>query len=171
MYLFITLAVVLLAILFVVSGTKKGEKKRLTNNKNAANAAKEADDFAPRLLFTDSEAKFFHVLEAAVPADCMVWGKLGLWAVVNSKNAWGKIAQKQLDYVIVKNDACPQVVCAVELDDASHSRRSAQARDAEKNEILNQAGIPLVRVKVQNSYNVDELREMIYQCCCNLGKF
>ena len=114
-------------------------------------------DFSRRLLFTESEAKFYHALRSLLPSGFEVWGKLGLWAVVSSKTSWGKIAQKQIDFVIVKMGPLPDAVLVIELDDYSHRRKSAQKRDAEKDAILEQAGLPILRVPVANVYETEDL--------------
>lgn len=118
-------------------------------------------DFSRRLLFTESEAKFYYVLRGVLPPGFEVWGKLGLWAVVFSKTSWCKISQKQIDFVIVKLSPLPDAVLVVELDDYSHLRKSAQKRDAEKDAILERAGLPVLRVPVASVYDLDDLRNRI----------
>ncbi|MEM1098698.1 MAG: DUF2726 domain-containing protein [Planctomycetota bacterium] len=41
----------------------------------------------------------------------------------------------------------------IELDDASHDRESAQARDAVKDRALDAAGLPPLRVPARRSYD------------------
>lgn len=118
-------------------------------------------DYSRRILFTETESRFFHVLRQAVPEQFDVWGKLGLWSIVFSKKNWAKIAQKQLDFVIVRKGAIPDAVFVVELDDYTHRRASVSKRDLEKDAILKSAGIPILRVEVSKEYDLNDLRNKI----------
>ncbi|TWT86779.1 hypothetical protein Mal64_36090 [Pseudobythopirellula maris] len=46
---------------------------------------------------------------------------------------------------------------AIELDDASHRRKSRMERDAFVDSVFEQIGIPLVHIKAARSYDVREL--------------
>ena len=151
--LIISLSVVAVAVLltFILKEkTKPLEQSRVLN-----------EDFSKRLLFTESEVKFYYVLRGLLPPGFEVWGKLGLWAVVSSKTSWAKISQKQMDFVIVKLGPLPDAVLVVELDDYSHRRKSAAKRDAEKDAILERVGLPVLRVPVASVYDVEDLRNKI----------
>ncbi|MDO4628579.1 MAG: DUF2726 domain-containing protein [Planctomycetia bacterium] len=145
---FIALVVLAVVLVFVQSAKKQGRKV----TENAVKVADSSGDlvFSQRLLFTKNENEFFNYLRSFVPEGYEVWGKLGLWAVVHcaDKRGWAKISQKQLDFVIVSVGPVPSAVLVIELDDASHKRKTAQARDAEKDKILVDAGIPVLRFPV-----------------------
>lgn len=124
----------------------------LKDQKKTENQSKAlSDDFSRRRLFTESEAKFYPVLRGVLPPGFEAWGKLGLWAVVSSKTSWGKIAQKQIDFAIVKIGPLPGMVLVIELDDYTHRRKSAQKRDAEKDAILKRVGLPILRIPVASA--------------------
>ena len=150
--IFVVLVVVLVVLALLLKDKKRPEVQT---------RASSGEDFSRRLLFTESEAKFYHVLRGILPPGFEVWGKLGLWAVVSSKTSWGKIAQKQIDFAIVKIGPLPDVVLVIELDDYTHRRKSAQKRDADKDAILEQAGLPILRVPVASVYNAEDLRNKI----------
>lgn len=71
--------------------------------------------------------------------------------------AFNRMSQKHLDFVL----CCPHdaaIVCAVELDDASHRRADRRARDAFLDAALSAAQVPLVRVAAARSYNPADLK-------------
>ena len=63
-----------------------------------------------------------------------------------------RIAQKSIDYLVCLKDFT--VVAAVELDDGSH----VAARDRRRDELLQSAGIAILRAHVRNLPSVDEIR-------------
>lgn len=95
---------------------------------------------------------------AAAPKEYQVHCKVGLWGLVENLNRedWPKIAQKQLDFVLYDPER-NLVVLVIELDDASHCNLDAQKRDAAKNAILAEAGIPVLRVRAASRYDVSAL--------------
>lgn len=49
----------------------------------------------------------------------------------------------------------------IELDDASHQRRSARQRDRAKDDILQGAGVTVLRIKAQRAYDLKELEQQL----------
>jgi Protein of unknown function (DUF2726) len=65
------------------------------------------------------------------------------------RQSWhNRISQLSADFLILNPDT--SVVAAVELDDASHLRRSRQDADARKGYALQSAGVPLIRWHVKS---------------------
>ena len=64
-----------------------------------------------------------------------------------------------LDFVLCDNTSNP--ICAIELDDKSHLRESAKTRDMKKDKALNAAGIPIVRIKVEDMPTVAQLPKVL----------
>ncbi|MGR5318484.1 DUF2726 domain-containing protein, partial [Vibrio mediterranei] len=62
-----------------------------------------------------------------------------------------KVTSKHVDVVIVAAKTS-EIVCAIELDDASHRTKRAKLQDSEKNYALDAAGIPLYRIKPRANY-------------------
>lgn len=54
--------------------------------------------------------------------------------------------------------ATTTILAAVELDDSSHQRGSRIARDQFVDSVLDTTGIPLLRFKVQHTYNIETVR-------------
>lgn len=127
-------------------------------------------------LMTDRETHFFHGLLRDVDA--------GRWylcpqvrvadivqissAVRPRSKTWWKlfnlVSRWHCDVVIVDR-ATLDVVAAVELDDRSHLKSSRRRRNILLNEVMRQAGIPLLR-----GYDREELQEQILRFLASRDK-
>jgi hypothetical protein len=52
----------------------------------------------------------------------------------------------------------------IELDDALHQRLDRQERDAFVEEVFSTAKLPLIRVRAQRAYSVEQLRALLAPC-------
>lgn len=120
-------------------------------------------------LFAESCGVFFFRVLQAVAAErgevvcCKVnLGDLLYIAKGTEKpQTWrNKIDRKHADFVLCEAETM-KPVAVVELDDASHGSDKAKARDAEKDRALGAAGLPLVRVRARQSYELAALREQL----------
>lgn len=68
-----------------------------------------------------------------------------------------RVWAKHLDFVICHGETL-ELLAAIELDDASHDRPERQERDAFLDDLLDDVGLPLVRVKVMRRYDAAGLR-------------
>ncbi|MDO4551771.1 MAG: DUF2726 domain-containing protein [Planctomycetia bacterium] len=111
------------------------------------------------------ENLFYQSLIQAVPKGFYLFPKLGLWAIVrnNESSGWPKISQKHLDFVITNKDFQPVLV--IELDDKSHKSYGSTKRDETKNQILESAKIPILRVGVKKGYAVKDLEDLVLPFC------
>jgi len=111
------------------------------------------DDFLSR-----AEASFFHVLRAAVAADCLIFSKVRLADLVfpprqeGQFGAWQRINRKHVDFVLCEPRTLRPLV-ALELDDRSHRRPDRLERDAFVDRVFADAGLPLVHVPARRSYD------------------
>lgn len=133
------------------------QNKRRTTTSTAGSYS-----YSKRDLLSPGESIFYNALRQALSEDYLIWPKMGLWAVIrnNERGGWQKISQKHLDFVIVRK-ADLKALAAVELDDSSHNREAAIKRDADKNFILESAGMPLLRIVARRNYNLQELKEAL----------
>jgi len=115
-------------------------------------------------LMSESEIRFFRVLQMAAPND-LVFPQVGMSAVVRPSYAgadrrflpaFRSISQKRIDFVVCNRDSL-EVRCLVELDDRSHDARRDELRDA----ITAKAGYRTVRVRTARRYDVDGLRRRV----------
>lgn len=70
----------------------------------------------------------------------------------------GQIKSRHVDYLIVDDDLKP--IFAIELDDKSHNRRSAQEVDKFKDELFKKINIPLYRVPADEFFWKLELEKI-----------
>ena len=160
----IVLVVVALIILAVVALALKA---KLAGGEESAGPGN-VYELRPAIL-TKAERSFFGALEQACPEGVGLLAKVRLGDLFQprkglARSEWTKasnrINNKHVDFLLVRaSDFVP--VVGVELDDKSHARRDRQWRDEFVNEVFRSAGLPLLHVPAQASYNVAELRAAV----------
>jgi hypothetical protein len=117
-------------------------------------------------LFSAAERYFLGVLDQAVGPDHRVFGKVRIADLAAVKPGMGRharqgalnrIAYKHFDFVVCR---CSDfsVVCAVELNDQSHSSPRAQARDTLVGNVCRTIRLPLLTVPAKSSYSLQDVR-------------
>ena len=148
--LIILLLVVALLLKFSMPNKRsKGSKNDWKRREGEDDASIGSYTYSRKPALTPTERDFFIKLYAAAKTHYWVFAKVSLHDVVknNEYAGWSKIAQKHVDFVLCDpRDA--SVVLAIELDDWTHNKSNAQKRDAQKDDVLESAGVPLLRVKV-----------------------
>ena len=122
--------------------------------------------FLRKSLFTPAERSFLGVLDASLPPGVRVYGKVRLEDIIGVKKGLGRseyqaaknrINRKHVDFLLVRtSDLAP--VAGLELDDASHEEEERQQRDSFVDAAFASAGLPLLHVAAQKSYNSNELK-------------
>lgn len=119
-------------------------------------------------LMTYVENKCYHALVQAVGETCYVFPQVHLSAIIDHKvegqswkGAFSHINQKSVDFVLCdKRYLSPKL--AIELDDRTHERPDRIDRDGEVERVLEQAGLPLLRLENNGKvFNVPELAQKI----------
>lgn len=154
----ILIAVVVLIVLFAIVALKC---------KRDASAGTIGFPYHPtKTLFSPAERSFLSVLDQAVGSDYRVFGKVRVADVATVKpglsnsarqGALNRIAQKHFDFIVC-NVSDLGIVCAVELNDSSHSSQRAQARDELLAKVCQVINLPLLQVPAKQSYALQELR-------------
>lgn len=120
-------------------------------------------------LFTPAERVFHEHLAMAVGDRYEIFGKVRLADVIEPRegldkserqSALNRITSKHLDFVLAIPGSMI-IVCAIELDDASHQRRDRVARDDFVDGALSYADVPLIRFEVQPMYSVEEISDSV----------
>lgn len=120
-------------------------------------------------LFTPAERSFLGVLQQAVGEDAQVFGKVRVADVITPakglprsdwQRAFNRIAAKHFDFIVCTSDDL-SVVCALELNDASHQSKKRQQRDSFLEAVCSAAGIPLVQVEAKSGYVVPDIRALL----------
>jgi hypothetical protein len=106
-------------------------------------------------LFSRDERRFYEALVQATGGRFVVFAQMRLIDLVEVPRGvpgcpywFGKVRHKHVDFVLC-DPATAAPVLAIELDGASHESNVQRQRDAEKDAVLRQAGLPLLRVGTQ----------------------
>ena len=174
---------ILIVLCFVLSSLKP--KKQVSKDKNAetpenitrpspstpVEADAETPGYISRVsLLTPSEADAFGYLCQHIADSAHICPKVRIADILkvaptNDRSAWGrafgKIAQKHIDFVIMNHVG--DILFAIEVDDSSHRRPDRQKRDAFVNDAFKQAGVPLIRVQSRQLPRSDELTRAIME--------
>lgn len=119
-----------------------------------------------RPLLSAAERSFLGVLDQAVGPEYRVFAKVRIADVAAVKpgmtrgarqGALNRIASKHFDFVICRASDLA-IVCAVELDDASHGTPRAKTRDQFVAEVCRTIGLPLLSVAASATYVLHEVR-------------
>jgi len=119
-----------------------------------------------KALFSPAERSFLGVLDQATGPEHRVFGKVRVADIAAVKTglsnsarqgALNRVAAKHFDFVVCRaNDLA--VLCAVELNDKSHSGQRAQARDELLAKVCQTINLPLLTVSAKPAYSPQELR-------------
>jgi len=120
-------------------------------------------------LFSPAERSFLGVLNQVIGDDAEIFGKVRVADVIKPvkgmnrskwQTAFNKISAKHFDYILCdKYDL--SVLCVIELNDSSHNSKKRIARDQFLEGACAAAELPLIQIKAQESYNIDEIRLII----------
>lgn len=112
------------------------------------------------VLFSPAERSFLGVLDLAVGSDFRVFGKVRVADVLAPQGglsktelqvALNKINRKHFDFVLCRSDDLT-VLCAIELNDASHQQKHRQERDELLADVCRSAGLPLIMFDARHAY-------------------
>jgi hypothetical protein len=114
-----------------------------------------------------AEINFFRTLQNAVREDWVILSMVRLTDVIKVRpktrqhQIWqSRIFGKHIDFVICDWETM-EVKLAIELDDPAKRRSDLRARNRFVNTALTAAGLPLMRVKVEEKYETSVLRKDI----------
>ena len=114
-------------------------------------------------FLTRAEHECFNSIVEAAGTDYYVFAQVHLPTLLDNKvvgqnwrGAFRHISEKSVDFVVCdRKYLSPKL--AVELDDKTHERADRQERDKEVERILQDAGVPLLRLENHGSFNSNEL--------------
>ncbi|MDW7671915.1 MAG: DUF2726 domain-containing protein [Bacillota bacterium] len=115
-------------------------------------------------VLTDAEKSFYHTLKLFVGERAVICPKIGLKDIFFiSKEAgsehmkyFGKIAQKHVDFVLCETVSM-KPLCAIELDDISHTSKKSYERDQFIEKLYKDAGLELIRLSSKSGYTANEI--------------
>lgn len=119
------------------------------------------------LIMSHSEFEFFKILLAALQNRYDVFPQIHLDAILDNKikgqswfGAFRHINEKSVDFLLCDKKSGKPIL-AIELDDRSHEREDRIVRDREVERMLNNVGLPLLRVKNNHLFSTEEVTKMI----------
>ena len=125
---------------------------------------------AKQFFFSNAEASFYHFLKRLLQENPLIFPHVTLRDLVSVSGVpksefykyHNQIDRKQVDFLLVNtNDLKPLLV--IELDDSTNQRQDRVERDRFVEKVLAVAQIPIVRIPVRNSYDANEISDMIKQ--------
>lgn len=118
-----------------------------------------------KYVFSAAERSFYEVLRRLV-RNHTVFAKVRLCDLVyvtQRGRGWQKyfnqISRKHLDFIVCDQDLVP--VLAIELDDSSHEAEDRRDRDEFVDEVMAAAAFPLLHLRAQRGYVLEELRQQL----------
>ncbi|MGO8670790.1 MAG: DUF2726 domain-containing protein [Capsulimonadaceae bacterium] len=116
-------------------------------------------------VLSKAEYSFFVVLRQVVPPDVLVLVKVRLAEVLGVKRGpqyirhFRKISQKQIDFLLCDRQTRPILV--IELNEVSHLNNKRAERDDFLDTALQVAGLPILRVASQKTYQLNDVRDAV----------
>jgi very-short-patch-repair endonuclease len=158
-FLFLAIAVVILAVLgFVAVFAKK-----LFGGAPSGKLPYERI----RSLLTPAERSFFEVLRGITGEEILVFVKVRMEDLLylpkgtpERQSYINRVRSKHVDFVLCDREKISPIL-VIELNDRSHESQSRQDRDAFLQNAFDAAGIPILWVTAQASYNPRQLAEQI----------
>ncbi len=150
------IVVVVSGVLFWTVWEKANKRSAKKDSKKALSPVGKRLFYSRVYLLTECERAFAQVLQSVVPSKHRISFKPRLADVVSCSESdfrqhGYQIASKHLDFVVT--DSSSKLLCAIELDDASHLSESSRQADEFKDEVLASCGIPLIRVRAARQYD------------------
>lgn len=121
-------------------------------------------------LLSPAERSFLGVLEQSVGSNFRIFAQVRLADLLAVRKgtdksirttAQNRINAKHADFVLCNKETL-EIICAVELDDASHQKENRKARDNFLEEACRSAGLPLARFPAKASYAIQDVKTSIF---------
>jgi hypothetical protein len=147
-----------LPLLLRIIKSKKGSESEFMEEED------EPLPYVRKNIMTPTELKLYGRLVSAFP-NHLLFSQVQLSQVIKAPPSekslkwFSTISQMSLDFVIGDKSSNP--LCVIELDDKTHLRESAKTRDAKKDKALGAAGIPIIRIKVDEMPTVAQLPKLL----------
>jgi len=163
-----TLLILLALLIFMVLVWWLRETKGAGQGKNHEAGIPAGVSVRGRPLMTKAKAALYNLMRLAVQEQYLVFAQVPVWCLVDvraqdhraRREFLNKISFNRVDFVLV-HPGTLAVAKVVELDDQSQTSSQRQVRDRLIDALFNEAGITLVRLKVQQSYTVSALAALL----------
>lgn len=121
------------------------------------------------VLFTPAERSFLGVLNQAAGDNAQIFGKVRVADIIapskgmsrsDWQRAFNKISSKHFDFLLCDKSKL-SVLCAIELNDDSHSAKKRKNRDEFLSGVCKAANVPLIQFPAKAAYNIFEVQKVI----------
>ena len=115
-------------------------------------------------IFTETEKNFYKILKLITDdLNLNILSKVRLADIIYTENKnykyFNKIKAKHIDFVLIDEEG--NIKLLIELDDKTHNNYDRKQRDKFINEIFENEKIKLLRIPVQYTYNLQEIKQKI----------
>lgn len=112
-------------------------------------------------LISKTEQAFFDALKANIPENYHVFPQINLAAFIckTDKSLYQNELFRNVDFLITNNDYAPKI--AVEINDKSHTDKKRRERDERVQKILEEAGIPIIKLWTSYGVNPEYIKNKI----------
>lgn len=120
-------------------------------------------------LLTPAELSFKHTLKIAVSDKYEINSKVRLADLISvhksqsksqRQKSFNQIKAKHIDFVLVDTKTS-EILCAIELDDSTHTKADRKSRDSFLDAALKSAKLPLFRFSTKQAYQSKEIWDAI----------
>lgn len=158
---------VVLVSIGIIALLLKKDALRLWSGNSAAKSG-ETIPVVRRPILTPNEMAFFHTLQRAVGEQYVIFPQVSLATFVEARadtpsaqtSFMNQIDRKRVDFALVDPQDL-QLHLAIEVDDRTHKSEHRRRRDGLVEDVLQRAGINLVRIPAGRSYDVATLRRQL----------
>lgn len=154
-------------IAYIFKGIGKIKQAEDSNENNSQIKKSQYKYYAKSYVMTSRENECFKILNEIFSSKWFVVPQVHLSALLdyrvkgqNWNAAFRHINGKSVDFVLIGKESY-KVICAIELDDSTHSKPDRIERDVEIERMFKEAGIPLARISKFESMTKPELAKAI----------
>ena len=157
----IVVALIICLIIIVVLKKKTNKRSQNISKSKSVENLKLVDNYCSEI-----EMKFLEALHKAMPRELIAFPYVGVDNVVcpkNDKNNYNKILSKYIDVCIFYRRTM-QPVLAIDLFNSNPIKQALKKMDSDVYEALKLVNIPIVEIKLVDEYDINILRNNIFDC-------
>ncbi len=159
--------IMLIGIAYIFKGIGKIKQTEDSNDNNNQIKKSQYRYYAKSYVMTSRENDCFKILNEIFSSKWFVVPQVHLSALLdyrvkgqNWNAAFRHINGKSVDFVLIGKESY-KVVCAIELDDSTHSKPDRKERDIEIERMFKGARIPLARISKFESMTKSEIAKVV----------
>lgn len=159
--------IMLIGIAYIFKGIGKIKQTEDSNDNNNQIKKSQYKYYAKPYVMTSRENECFKILNEIFSSKWFVVPQVHLSSLLDYKvkgqnwnAAFRHINGKSVDFVLIGKESY-KVVCAIELDDSTHSKPDRIERDVEIERMFKEARIPLARIGRFESMTKPEIAKVI----------